>query len=133
MRGNTAGKGTGAAPFVGTFRPEGSLSSFISGADIGNWRLRVTDAGASSVGALRCWSLFLYPPTCASGGGACDPCLPVINGIITAADPTQTGRWLGNLIREQLRLAESLARDRRRQFALRRLQFHQTRPQRTRA
>lgn len=52
----------GAAPFAGTFRPEGSLSAFIgkSGAAAnGVWRLRITDDGAADVGTLLCWSLIV--------------------------------------------------------------------------
>src|SRR5262249_17885167 len=64
----------GSPPFVGSFRPESSLAVLngLSGPGAnGNWRLRVTDNFGGSVGALRCWSLFLYPKVCASGGGSC--------------------------------------------------------------
>jgi subtilisin-like proprotein convertase family protein len=51
----------GAAPFVGTFKPEGSLATLVgkSGSQVnGTWTLRVTDDfGPSWQGALHCWSL----------------------------------------------------------------------------
>lgn len=49
-----------AAPFVGTFRPEGALSTFNgkSGAAAnGTWRLRIVDDLGGDVGVLQCWSL----------------------------------------------------------------------------
>lgn len=83
----------GTPPFVGTFRPEGSLASLLSGSAIGDWRLRIQDSfGSGSPDTLRAWSLFLYGTTCAAGGGACDFCLPPITGAIDAGDPVQTGR-----------------------------------------
>src|SRR5262249_11282832 len=64
----------GSSPFVGSFRPEGSPASVANSAASGNWRLRITDNFGGSLGALRCWSLFLYGVTCAPGGGACALC-----------------------------------------------------------
>jgi len=82
----------GASPFVGTFRPQGSLASFINTTANGNWRLRITDSYGGSTGALRCWSLLLYPVTCTAGGGLCE-LYP--NVVITSAmgpdTPTQPG------------------------------------------
>jgi subtilisin-like proprotein convertase family protein len=72
----------GSPPFVGTFRPQGSLASFINGTANGNWRLRVTDGFGGSIGALRCWSLFLYRPTCTPGSGVCELCP---NAVISSA------------------------------------------------
>jgi autotransporter-associated beta strand protein len=82
----------GASPFVGTFRPEVTLSNFIGGSANGNWRLHINDANGGSLGALRCWSLFLYPATCASGSGYCLTCPGVFSNSITAADPAFTNR-----------------------------------------
>ncbi len=76
----------GSPPFVGTFKPEGSLASLLGGTINGKWRLRVTDAFAGGTGALRCWSLFFYPMACATGSGTCDSCLPTITGSITQFD-----------------------------------------------
>ena len=66
---------SGSAPFVGTFRPQSPLSAFIGNTNVnGNWRLHLADGYSGSVGTLRAWSLFLYPLTCGSGGGACALC-----------------------------------------------------------
>lgn len=70
----TAAIGAGAAPFVGTFRPESPLAAFNgkSGAAAnGTWRLRVTDDSMGNIGVLQCWSITiseddsatLQPPT----------------------------------------------------------------------
>jgi autotransporter-associated beta strand protein len=84
----------GATPFVGTYRPQGSLAGFIGNATPnGNWRLHIADGFSGSTGILNCWSLFLYGTACNSGGGFCDLCLPAISGAITASDPVQTNRW----------------------------------------
>ena len=64
----------GVPPYVGSYRPEGSLASFARGTANGNWRLRVQDTMGGSLGALRCWSLLLYPTTCTPAGGACALC-----------------------------------------------------------
>ena len=89
----------GSSPFVGAFKPEGSLASFVTdGTANGNWRLHVTDSFGGSVGALRCWSLLLYPITCATGNGACDTCLPPITNSLTAADAMQTNRAYRDVI-----------------------------------
>jgi subtilisin-like proprotein convertase family protein len=85
-------------PFIGTFRPQGTLSSFIGGTANGNWRLQVTDSFAGSVGALRCWSLFLDGVNCGTGSGACDTCIPPIAASISAASPVQTNRWNRELV-----------------------------------
>jgi hypothetical protein len=87
----------GTAPFVGTFRPLGSLSGLIgkSGAAVnGNWRLRIFDCCGGSLGTLRCWSLFLSPVICAPGGGACALCPSdfTITNTIAASSAFQTGR-----------------------------------------
>ena len=89
----------GSPPFVGTFRPQGSLANFnFNGTPNGNWKLHIADGFGGTLGTLRNWSLFLYPVACNAGGGACDPCLSVISNSISAGDPLQTGRWVGNLV-----------------------------------
>jgi autotransporter-associated beta strand protein len=85
----------GSPPFSGTFRPEGSLAAFLGGGANGTWRLRITDNNGGTLGALRCWSLFLYPVDCAPGSGVCELCLPPIQGEITSSDPVQSGRVSG--------------------------------------
>ncbi|MBM2840491.1 MAG: hemagluttinin repeat-containing protein, partial [Bacteroidetes bacterium] len=69
----------GTAPFVGTFRPEGSLAAFNgkSGAAAnGTWTLRITDDVGADVGTLQCWGITLAPATCTDGGGECSA-LPI--------------------------------------------------------
>jgi autotransporter-associated beta strand protein len=78
---------SGAAPFFGTFRPEGKLSDFRgkSGADVnGTWSLLITDDTVNAIaGELDCWTLNLFPATCPAGSGTCDLCPNVtINGAL---------------------------------------------------
>jgi autotransporter-associated beta strand protein len=86
----------GSPPYVGTFRPQAPLSAFFETPAVnGNWRLHVTDSFGGSIGALRCWSLFLYPITCTPGSGLCSLCSPPITGSITNTDlvePTRVSR-----------------------------------------
>jgi autotransporter-associated beta strand protein len=92
---------SGTPPFVGSFRPESSLAILngLVGTQVnGNWRLRVTDNFAGSLGALRCWSLFLYPTVCAAADGGCGFCLPPIAGSITTNDPIEVGRLTRNSV-----------------------------------
>jgi subtilisin-like proprotein convertase family protein len=83
------------APFVGSFRPEQPLSTFIgkTGADVnGTWKLIVTDDTGGAVGTLRCWSLFISPTACTDGGGFCDTCPGVVSGTISTNDFTNSIR-----------------------------------------
>ena len=89
---------TVAAPFVGVFRPQGSLSAFNYGSANGTWTLHVADTVAGNFGTLQCWSLLLYPVACAGGGGFCGTCPAAINGAITGGDPVATGRIIPNAI-----------------------------------
>jgi autotransporter-associated beta strand protein len=85
----------GSAPFVGTFRPEGSLAAFVGKRDAqvnGTWNLRVSDGTTGGVGTLRCWSLLLYPVACAEGGGFCAVCRPGLAGSIVPGDPVHADR-----------------------------------------
>lgn len=47
----------GAAPFTGTFRPEGSLATFNGLNPNGTWALRITDDELILFGTLNSWSL----------------------------------------------------------------------------
>ena len=49
----------GAAPFTGTFAPEGSLADFDGEAAAGAWYLSVTDDTGGDVGTLDGWSIIL--------------------------------------------------------------------------
>jgi autotransporter-associated beta strand protein len=82
----------GSPPFLGSFRPQYSLSGLTESPANGNWRLRITDSVGGSIGALRCWSLALYGVTCSAGSGVCAPCLPVVTDVITTGDWAQTNR-----------------------------------------
>jgi subtilisin-like proprotein convertase family protein len=86
---------SGAAPFVGPFRPEQQLSAYVgkSGFDVnGSWKLIVRDDSAGSAGTLRCWSLFISPTDCTGGGGGCDTCPGIFIGSVTNTDAFQAGR-----------------------------------------
>lgn len=48
---------SGSAPFTGTFRPEGSLSSLNNTAANGTWRLEIVDDAGGDSGTLTAWSL----------------------------------------------------------------------------
>ncbi|MEP6919071.1 MAG: proprotein convertase P-domain-containing protein, partial [Acidobacteriota bacterium] len=58
--------GAGAAPFVGSYRPEQPLASFNgksgSGAN-GTWKLRINDTANLDTGTLMCWSLSINQQT----------------------------------------------------------------------
>lgn len=90
---------SGVAPFVGVYRPQGRLGDFLGTSGNGHWRLQITDCCGGSLGALRCWTLFLYGTICAAGGGRCDTCLPPVYGSITNGSPTQTGRVYRNHVK----------------------------------
>jgi subtilisin-like proprotein convertase family protein len=47
----------GTAPFLGSFRPEQTLSVFNNKPANGTWKLRVTDDAALDVGTVLCWAL----------------------------------------------------------------------------
>ncbi len=52
----------GTAPFTGSFRPEGTLSSFDGQNALGTWTLSVTDTASGDAGTLNAWSInFTYP------------------------------------------------------------------------
>ncbi|MBI5471063.1 MAG: T9SS type A sorting domain-containing protein [Ignavibacteriae bacterium] len=80
----------GAAPFVGSYRPEASLTAFVgkSGAAVnGIWKLHVADVASIDTGRVHCWSLFLSPLSCTAGSGPCPP-LPVQLASFTAIRST---------------------------------------------
>jgi subtilisin-like proprotein convertase family protein len=60
--------GSGTPPFAGKFKPEQALSVFndkTGDAVNGSWRLRVTDSTGADVGAIDCWTLWLW--SCGAG------------------------------------------------------------------
>jgi len=92
---------SGTAPFVGTYRPQSPLSAFNGNTSVnGNWRLHLADGYGGSLGTLRAWSLFLYPQTCGSGGGACALCADgtLYINMLDASGAIQIGRLVRNCI-----------------------------------
>ncbi len=57
----TASITIGAAPFIGRFRPEGSLSLFDAQNASGVWKLEITDDSKWNVGTLNNWSISVTP------------------------------------------------------------------------
>ena len=92
----------GTPPYVGTFRPEASLTVFNekSGTNVnGTWTLRIADDAAGAVGSIRCCSLLLYPTACTPGSGICELCPDVtIKSYTGPATPLQSGYLLANEI-----------------------------------
>jgi uncharacterized repeat protein (TIGR01451 family) len=65
---------TGAAPFIGSFKPYNPLSSLLPayGTNLnGVWQLSVSDANPGDTATLECWSLNVSPSICQDGGGQC--------------------------------------------------------------
>jgi subtilisin-like proprotein convertase family protein len=88
---------SGAPPFFGTFKPEGTLSDFRgkSGADAnGTWTLLISDDTLNAVsGELDCWTLNVFPATCVPGGGICELCPAVtLGGALGTNSLQQTAR-----------------------------------------
>ncbi len=52
----------GAAPFAGSFKPEGTLEDFFGTAKNGTWRLRVTDQFGGDTGTVGCFRLRIERP-----------------------------------------------------------------------
>ena len=48
---------SGAAPFTGTFQPEGDLSAFMGEASGGQWTLNVADNAGADTGSIDSWSI----------------------------------------------------------------------------
>jgi autotransporter-associated beta strand protein len=89
----------GAAPFVGTFRPQSPLSAFAGNATPnGNWHLHIADGFGGSLGTLRGWSLFLYGTGCAAGGGSCALCPDgmTLTNTLTTGSSTMSQRIVRN-------------------------------------
>ncbi|MBW3543181.1 MAG: proprotein convertase P-domain-containing protein, partial [Planctomycetes bacterium] len=51
-----------AAPFTGSFRPEGNLNSLTGRSALGQWRLEIFDSFFFGRGTLHSWSLAIEPP-----------------------------------------------------------------------
>jgi subtilisin-like proprotein convertase family protein len=55
----------GAAPFTGTFRPEGDLGALDGLQQQGDWTLRVRDASLGDAGFIQSWGVDVSPAVCA--------------------------------------------------------------------
>jgi subtilisin-like proprotein convertase family protein len=53
------GIASGAAPFSGTYRPEGALSALVGQNPNGLWQLEITDDAGGDIGTLNGWALRL--------------------------------------------------------------------------
>src|SRR5262249_1055940 len=74
-------------PAGGTFRPEGSLATYIGSPTInGQWHLRVKDSRrGASPGSIVCWSLNItYITACGTGNGVCAGSVPVL--VVSSVD-----------------------------------------------
>jgi uncharacterized repeat protein (TIGR01451 family) len=84
----------GSPPFVGSFRPQEVLSTFIGRFGTnqvnGDWKLRVVDDVGLDIGILQCWSLFITAAECLDGGGTC-PGADLALGMKDAPDPVFLG------------------------------------------
>ena len=60
---------TGTAPYVGSFRPLGTLSDFDGEFAYGIWKLEVTDDTGGNVGTIKNWSLIFNTSAGAGSGG----------------------------------------------------------------
>ncbi len=89
----------GAAPFSGTFRPEGKLSDFRGKSDSvanGIWTLHLVDDNFNGfAGSIQCWTINVSPATCEAGSGACELCPDVtITGAVGPGSPALSDRLL---------------------------------------
>jgi uncharacterized repeat protein (TIGR01451 family) len=83
----------GAAPFVGTFKPQDAFSSFrgkFGSAVNGTWQLLVVDGSPVDTGTIECWSLIINPVQCQDGGGAC-PGTDLVLGMSDFPKPAIVG------------------------------------------
>ncbi len=71
----------GTAPFVGSFRPIGDLTTLNGGAPNGEWTLRVVDTVEGNAGVINCWSLTVVASTATSPSGV------IVRPRVLAPDP----------------------------------------------
>ncbi len=72
----------GAAPFIGSFRPESPLSALRGQNPNGIWTLRIADGFGVDEGELLCWTLNVQNLVCPDGG----PAAPAITGTSAACN-----------------------------------------------
>jgi uncharacterized repeat protein (TIGR01451 family) len=84
----------GAAPFVGTFRPETPLSAMNGGPANGTWTISLIDQVGLDSGTLYCWQLEINT----GGGFICNPCVPSADLAITTTSLPSTNVYAGQNI-----------------------------------
>lgn len=103
----------GVAPFTGSYRPEGVLSTLNGQTAGGTWRLRLTDDETNDIGVLQTWALELcttmtatptatstqVPPT-VTATGTNTPVAPTITAtaVTTPVPPTATPTLTATLV-----------------------------------
>jgi subtilisin-like proprotein convertase family protein/thiol-disulfide isomerase/thioredoxin len=60
---------TGAAPFVGSFKPSEAVTLFNGSPPNGEWQLRAVDNAANKVGQINCWSITVTASTATAPSG----------------------------------------------------------------
>ena len=81
----TVGSGTSAAPYTGSFRPQGDqLGRFDGKEQQGTWKLRVSDRYENDTGSLLSWGLTIRT-------AQCDPDVNAPDTAIQVAPPSRAG------------------------------------------
>jgi subtilisin-like proprotein convertase family protein len=81
----TIGSGTSAAPYTGSFRPQGDqLGRFDGKEQQGTWKLRVSDRYENDTGSLLSWGLTIRT-------AQCDPDVNAPDTAIQVAPPSRAG------------------------------------------
>ena len=81
----------GVAPYVGTYRPQNSLSKFNGENSIGNWSLKVVDGGFGDIGNIVSWSIEIC-------GNPVPVAVSETNFTVISVGETCTGKNNGQLI-----------------------------------
>ncbi len=86
--------GGGAAPFVGNFKPQQPLSTFLGksgSAANGAWKVKAVDSVAQDTGSIQCVTLTINGYLAASGSGACAGDSPAMTAAALALDAGGNG------------------------------------------
>ena len=83
----TASIVTGAAPFTGTFKPEGLLSAADGVSGAGDWKFKVVDSAGADIGTIDNWKLNLVYPDLACTPVGVPPPVPdgTFGAVMTAS------------------------------------------------
>ncbi len=85
----STGINAGAAPFTGSFRPEGALTAFEGENARGTWQLAVSDLMRFDVGTLKSWSMVIQAGSGVTGQGLVES--PPSDAPIAAQAPRTEG------------------------------------------